>query len=63
MRQIPLEFKTIEEIRGNKKFLELWNATNFDGTPTYDIWQIIPGMGGGEFVLSDVGHVLQFSKL
>mgnify|MGYP006945107256 FL=1 len=56
IRQIPLHYKTWEEICGNGQYAEEWN----DG---YEIWEIIPGMVDGDFVLSDVGYVLQFSTV
>ena len=55
-RQIPLQYETWEEIRGNRQFSQAWK----DGC---EIWEIIPGMVDGDFVLSDVGYVLQFSNV
>ena len=47
IRQIPLHYETWEEIRGNRQYIKDWK----DG---YEIWEIIPGMVDGDFVLSDV---------
>ena len=56
IRQIHLHYETWEEIRGNGQYAQAWKDC-------YDIGQIIPGMVDGDFVLSDVGYVLQFSTV